>query len=405
MNYYSLFPLAAFFINISLAIFALWANKMSRLNRVFSLFTFSFALWSISSFMIYTSPTLESAFVWEKVETFGSLLSASFMLHFCLVFSRNRLIRSKTFIVLMYIPAFLFTYLNAATRLIAQSQVPSYWGYRVIPGDMYYLFTIFIVLYALASITSCSIFYRQSKLKRERKQSLLLIAGICIIVSGGVASEVIAPFVGTEIMPLTSTLSAVNGMFIAFAMVRYRLMSLTPSIAAENIIKTMVDYLLVVNNDKSIAFVSDSLFKAIGYGNIHKLNENRDNIFPEGKFEGILKRIASDKNITDLNTTILTKNGKEIPVSLNGSIVPGKGSEIGGYVVVMRDMTRVFELIANLKEKTTDLEKSKSELQESKEKLEDKIEETERINKLAVGRELKMVELKKKLAELKGKKS
>ena len=66
----------------------------------------------------------------------------------------------------------------------------------------------------------------------------------------------------------------------------------------------------------------------------------------------------------------------------------------------MRDMTRVQELIADLEDRTQELERSKKELEVSKEQLEVKMAEAERLNKLAVGRELKMIELKRKLKDL-----
>jgi len=48
----------------------------------------------------------------------------------------------------------------------------------------------------------------------------------------------------------------------------------------------------------------------------------------------------------------------------------------------------------------TERKKAEEELRRGKEELQSKVEEIERFNKLAVGRELKMVELKKRIGEL-----
>jgi DNA-binding response OmpR family regulator len=50
--------------------------------------------------------------------------------------------------------------------------------------------------------------------------------------------------------------------------------------------------------------------------------------------------------------------------------------------------------------KNTELEKARDELRAMNEELEKKISELERMNRLFVGRELRMVELKKRIAEL-----
>ncbi|MFH0956966.1 MAG: histidine kinase N-terminal 7TM domain-containing protein [Candidatus Aenigmatarchaeota archaeon] len=392
MNFYSLLPLSGFLISMSLGLFALRANSRSRLNQTFALFMFSTSLWSISSFLIYNSPSPETAFLWDKTETFGSFLSASFMLHFCLSFTKSRFLKRKLFPVAMYMPVLFFTYVNVTTKMLTQSEIPSYWGYSIIPGELYYLFAAWITAYALASVFACSLFFLRSKSHAERSQALLLTAGILVMIIGGVASEVVAPMLGIEVMPLTSTLTAINGVFVAYAMLRYRLMALTPLLAAENILKTIADYLLVFNKDGTIAFLSDSAAQMLGKGK-GAAGTRLDGAFPDGALASVFGRLEKDDTLKDMETTISSGAGKKIPVSFNCSVVKGAGGSVLGYVLVMRDVSRVNELVKSLKEKTAQLEKSKNQL-------EAKVGESERFNKLSVGRELKMVELKKRMAAL-----
>ena len=392
MNLYSLLPLSASLISASLGIFALRANRRSRLNQIFSLFMFSAGLWSLSSFFIYNSPSPEAAFLWDKTETFGSLLAASFMLHFCLLFTKSALLKRRLFVVLMYVPTFFFTYINVTTRMITFSQEPSYWGYSMMPGDVYYILAGWIALYAIAAALSCFIFSRRTNSEKERRQALLLTAGIAVMIVGGVISEIVMPLLGIEMMPLTSTLTALNGILVAYAIARYKLMVLTPSIAADNILKTIADYMMVFNKDGTIAFVNDSALEAVGIGR-RVIGAKLDGVFDEGVLLSIFGRLGKEGMIRDVRSSMRLKDGKSIPVSLNCSAVKDGSGTLMGYVIVAKDMTRINELIENLKSRTADLEKSQSQLNE-------KIAEAERFNKLAVGRELKMVELKKRIKQL-----
>jgi PAS domain S-box-containing protein len=403
INLYSLLPLSGCLISAFLGLYAIRANSRSRLNQIFSLFMFSAAVWGLSSFLIYNSPSPEDAFLWDKTETIGSILAASFMLHFCLYFTRSRLVKIRPLMALMYTPTLFFAYISAATKMLTYAEEPSYWGYRIIPGSLYYPFAIFLTSYTIMCVYACSIFFLRSRSHAEKRQALLLTTGIMIMLSGGLATEVALPAIGVEVMPLTSTLIAFNGIFLAYAMLRYKLMALTPSLAADNILKTIADYLLVLNKDRTAAFMSDSAVSALGYKDKEHLGSKLDSVFSGSDLEGMLGKIEKDGYLRDEDIKITAAGGRSVPVSLNGSAVKGGAGETLGYVLVMRDMSGVNELIGRLEERTKELEKLTKELASSKENLEVKMAESERLNKLSVGRELRMVELKKRIAQLEGK--
>ena len=83
--------------------------------------------------------------------------------------------------------------------------------------------------------------------------------------------------------------------------------------------------------------------------------------------------------------------------------------ELGGLAKSFNDMTQQLKkyrarLGSHEKELEKEVTQRTKELEKSKIDLESKVEELERFNKMSVGRELKMVELKKRIRELEGQK-
>jgi uncharacterized radical SAM superfamily Fe-S cluster-containing enzyme len=99
----------------------------------------------------------------------------------------------------------------------------------------------------------------------------------------------------------------------------------------------------------------------------------------------------------DVRMQIADKNGgKPTSVLVNGSFVISSGKK-QGLVLVMHNMTQIDELIDNLKKKTEESEASKQKLIEN-------MEELKKLNDLMLGRELRIAELKKQVADLENKK-
>lgn len=109
------------------------------------------------------------------------------------------------------------------------------------------------------------------------------------------------------------------------------------------------------------------------------------------KAERFLKKTLAKEKLEKREITFLTKGGKEIPVNLYSQVRKDKKGVVLGFFLAFIDIT---------KEKSCREELEKKIGQRTKE-LREKLEELERFHKLAVGRELKMVELKKEMEKLK----
>jgi len=119
-----------------------------------------------------------------------------------------------------------------------------------------------------------------------------------------------------------------------------------------------------------------------------------DVLFLEKKeLKDILKRVVIENTARDQEVTLISKSGRKTPVSLSASLRRDQEGNILGYFLAFLDISERKEF------------SSKLELQvaERTKELQEKIKELEKINKLTVGRELKMVDLKKEIKGLRRK--
>lgn len=105
----------------------------------------------------------------------------------------------------------------------------------------------------------------------------------------------------------------------------------------------------------------------------------------------ILKKVQEEKSVQTKEMRLLSKGKKEIPVNISVSARKDREGNFIGYFIAISDITGLKELQTGLEEQVS---------QRTKE-LQEKIEELEKFQKIAIGRELKMVELKKEIENLK----
>jgi len=142
---------------------------------------------------------------------------------------------------------------------------------------------------------------------------------------------------------------------------------------------------VIVDANQAFQMISEySLIEAVG--------KPIDTLFLEKKqIKEILNNLVEKEYIRDEELTIISKSEKEIPVSLSASIRKDQEKNIIGYFLALLDISERKKFREELTRQVT--EKTKE--------LQGKIKELEKINRLTVGRELKMIELKKEIKTLK----
>jgi PAS domain S-box-containing protein len=161
-----------------------------------------------------------------------------------------------------------------------------------------------------------------------------------------------------------------------------------------------------------------SLEKITGKNVYEIVGEGLETIFKEKEINKILKETIKKGFVENKELSVLTKDKKEILVSIFSQARKSKNGKTIGCFFGLFDLTEIKKKEEQLEEskkvlevrvtaKTRELKGLADELevkiQERTKELEEKIEELEKINKLMVGREMKMVELKEDKEKLQNK--
>ena len=111
----------------------------------------------------------------------------------------------------------------------------------------------------------------------------------------------------------------------------------------------------------------------------------------EDKIDKIINESIKKKTVRSRELTLISKDKKKILVDISVSVREDKKGNSIGYFASITDITEIKKFQESLEE----------QVKERTKELQDKIRELEKFNRLAVGRELKMIELKKEIEKLK----
>jgi len=406
MNLFITLPIISMTINFSLGLYLLYENWKSSLNRILVLIFFTFVFWALGEVGMRLASSAEKARFWQNFSGFGWLFIGSLLLHFMLIYSKKKkILRNKLTYFVLYTPPIVFLYLAWNTNFIFQSVAKFSLGYYDIPGTKFLFLVAYLEIYFLLALYLCWQVYKKSSRMQEKKQAKCIFIGSLFPIMVGSITDVILPIWGIPVIGLAATLNSILAVSIVYAIQKYKLMGISPQLAAEKIVTSMRDSLVVVNPDGTIAMVNKATEDLLEYKEREMIGRPLETLFEED--EKKLGNLLKDETIENLRVKCLTRDKKTIPISLSSSDVRDKYGDLIGRIIVAKDMREIENLIVELekarnnleervKEKTRQLEKSRNELIL-------KLEELEKWRRVTVEREEKMIQLKEETEELKEK--
>ena len=134
----------------------------------------------------------------------------------------------------------------------------------------------------------------------------------------------------------------------------------------DNIIKSLIDTLIVTDSDGTIKMINNSALELLGYKRYEIIGENINIIFPEkdlSEDENLIDSYIRKEYVSKAEVRYKTKNGEIIPVSISSSVIKDTNNEIDGIVFVAQDISD-YKRAEQLARSSEALERSNKELEQ-----------------------------------------
>lgn len=379
MRMFEITGLTGFFILALLGFYVIFKNNERSINIVVSLWLLSTSIWSLGHVLMVLAQNAEDLIVPIQLSYIAIFLMGSTTLHTALSYpSKRKIMNYKMIPFLIYIPFIIFGFIVFTNNVhFLFFKIINYDPNTILHHSITYGLVgnigkaipyVFILLSILLLVQSAV----KSK-GRVRTGSFLVSLGLFI----GIISSGLSEF---EIMPATS-LFPISGLLFAFAIIKYRMVFVTPATAAENILKTMNDGLILTDVKNNVIKMNNSVTSMLGFTEKDLVTKPISLVFDSGVStiqSNFFQNNTFGKLINSSVETLFKKNGDKLYGSINVSSIEEDGKVVG-YVYNIRDVTKEKRDEQRLKEQKKALEETNEKLQKRTEEVESLLDQKDEL--------------------------
>ncbi|MBN2526629.1 MAG: response regulator [Deltaproteobacteria bacterium] len=345
MTIYALTSLLSFVVALVLGTFIFFKDTKSTINRLYFIISLSIALYSFLEYGYRQSRNYEEAALWWQFDCLWPTHIAVWF-HLAAAFTEKKTwLKSKLFYVLTYGPALVFTLADIFGHHITGPPVLRQWGwsYSFRENALSSIAMGWVALLPVAAAALYVLYYRKVTEQRKLKQAKLIMIGGLFPPAAQILEIIIADQ-KLHLPPMVMFGFIGLNIIIGFAIWKYELFTLTPSKAAESIIATMKDSLMLIGLDCTIISTNQATTQMLGYTSAELIDAPIQKMFAPNAF--VPKWLTCPKKYekdsftgVDMETEYLTKDDTRIPVSLSGSMLYDKDGHLRGFLLIAKDIT------------------------------------------------------------------
>jgi diguanylate cyclase (GGDEF)-like protein/PAS domain S-box-containing protein len=234
------------------------------------------------------------------------------------------------------------------------------WGWMYPYSNDMTWHSAFLVYYSLFAAWSLWLIYRwgrRSKTTRIRKQSEIMVKSTLIVYALGAPTDTLLPMLGIQLVPVGVIFSTIFTAGIWYSITRYRLMTLSFKSAADHILSTMMDPLLLVGEDLRIREVNRKALMLTGRTENELIGASLGEVLQDLKTSPIDSAAFFTKDHS-LTTEVLVEKINAAPVSclMSTRVMYDEFQDLVGIILFFQDITDRKKYESLLKQTNEELE-------------------------------------------------
>jgi len=339
--------------------YILYKDPKSLLNKTCAILIASFSIWNfVEVFYNIKDITKDTAMLFQNISSIGWIGFSSAVLCFSLAFSKKeKLLKNKWFMVLIVILPIFLIYKQWTNCMIIDPVRQAYgWSYTWTDTIWTYLFYAYYISFTLLAIYFIYRYGKKTEKLREKRKTKIIVASISISLIGGTIFDVVIPKLNIySIPPLANVFILIFAAALVYTIVKYKFLTITPAVAAENIISAMDELLILLNQEGNILTVNKATLDSLQYEQKELEGKSITMLFQEDSLKkNLLEKITKEEVIKNNDSSFLTKNGKKVPIIYSSSPLKDEEGIVIGTVFIARDITeriRTEEMLHDIIEK------------------------------------------------------
>ncbi|MBN1691413.1 MAG: PAS domain S-box protein [Dehalococcoidia bacterium] len=341
MNFIAILHFASFAAYVLLVIYVVSRRSASYVNHLCALLISSLAILSLSCGLLNVTDNLQDAMALVNLAAFGSITGPVFALWFYLALTnREKVLKNRLFIAGSVTVPLILLFMQWS-GFIMNGITVEVWGVGITRASTAFtwLYSIYTILLYLACGILLLEMERRADTTRRRKQAILLFATGAATIITVVTLNVLVYGAGMQQIPQVGDIVAMIWVIgIVVATSRYGLLRITPVLASDEILSTMSDSLMLVDNEATIVFANHATCSLLGNAEKKIIGQPFYSLVEDKhKAEELLNTDSSEKK-GPLEMVYLSKDGTSIPVLISTSAIRLPGGTTAGSVVSAVDL-------------------------------------------------------------------
>ena len=318
-----------------LGLLVLARERVSPVSNAFLLVTLTVTIWLFCTSWVYAAHNEAVALWWAKAAYLGVPFIAPATYQFTVIFL-GIYRHYRNVVRLAWLGSILFALAALGTDALVHHVMLYPWGYYGSYGWLGLPFIAFFSGLLTASMAHYMAHYRGELVNKRRQRIRWLMLAF------GIGSTGIVDFVATYGIPLYpfGYLSILGFVLLsARAIWAYHLVAITPEFAANEIINTMGDALLVLDESGRISVANDAACDLFELERSRFVGKDVSEAIPEGGFGEWLQSIAWQPDVHDHEMSFLRKGGEQHILSISTTVALDADGDPAAAVCVVRDIT------------------------------------------------------------------